>query len=329
MKTDIKTLQQTSTVRTDLNRKPPAVNDWHELSGKINYSLCNDYLFRAMLQTDSESLRYMISCLLDLPLETLSVQLLNPIELGEKIEDKDYILDLRVLVNDEILCNVEMQVWNQAYWEPRSLAYLCRTFSGQFPQGSRYTHPKPAIQVGILSFPFPNVNKFYSQHIMMEKDTHTIFSSLLQINVLSLLHLDKATTAERSSGLFTWARFFRAGTWEELKMLEKEDARIGAAAESVYKLICSEKIRSQIEAREDYYLTMESYNEAIRERDELLAEKEKQLAELAEKDRENAKQIVEKNEQLVAKDKELAEKERQRAEMEAQIEQLRAQLVKK
>ena len=322
MKTDIKTLQQKSTIRTDLGRKPPAVNDWHELSGKINYSLCNDYLFRAMLQTDPESLKYMISCLLDLPLETLSVQLLNPVELGEKIEDKDFILDLRVLVNDEILCNVEMQVWNQAYWEPRSLAYLCRTFSGQFPQGSRYTLPKPAIQVGILSFPFPNVNKFYSQHIMMEKDTHTIFSSLLQINVLSLLHLDKATTAERSSGLFTWAQFFRARTWEELKMLEKEDARIGAAAESVYKLICSETIRSQMEAREDYYLTMESYNEAIRERDKQLAEKEEQLAEKEE-------QLAEKEEQLAEKDKELAEKERQRAEMAAQIEQLRAQLEKR
>ena len=192
MKTDIKTLQQTSTIRTDLSRKPPAVNDWHELSGKINYSLCNDYLFRAMLQTDPESLRYMISCLLDLPLETLSVQLLNPIELGEKIEDKDYILDLRVLVNDEILCNVEMQVWNRAYWEPRSLAYLCRTFSGQFPQGSRYTHPKPAIQVGILSFPFPNVNKFYSQHIMMEKqllatDKHLMTKVTQSNGVLDIL----------------------------------------------------------------------------------------------------------------------------------------------
>ena len=315
MEKDYETHQKKTTVRTDLSRKPPAVNDWHELSGKINYSLCNDYLFKAMMQTDPESLRYMISCLLGLPLENLTVQLQNPIELGEKIEDKDFFLDLKVLINDEILCNVEMQVWNHVYWEPRSLAYLCRTYSGQFPHGSQYTNPKPAIHVGILNFPFPNVNKLYSQHFMMEKDTHTIFSSLLQINVLSLIHLDKATIAERSSGLFTWARFFRAETWEELKMLEKEDERIGAAAESVYRLTCSEKIRYQMEAREDYYLTINSYNTAIKELDEQLAEKDEQLAEKDE-------QLAERDEQLAAKDKELAAKTAQIAELRAQLEKL-------
>ena len=204
--------KNTVSIRADPSRKLPPVKDWHELSGKISYSLCNDYLFKAMLQTDPDALNYMISCLLDLPLDTLNVIVLNPIELGDQINDKDFILDLKVLVNNEILCNVEMQVWNQTFREPRSLAYLCRTFADQFSYGSKFTHPKPAIHVGILNFPFPNINKLYSHFFMMEKDSHTIYSSLLQINVLSLLHPDKATTADRSSGLFTWARFFRAET---------------------------------------------------------------------------------------------------------------------
>ena len=228
-------------VRADPSRKLPPVNDWHELSGKINYSLCNDYLFRALLQTDPDALNYLISCLLELPLDTLNVVIQNPIELGDEISDKDYVLDLKVLVNNEILCNVEMQVWNQSYWAPRSLAYLCRTFADQFSYGGKFSHPMPAIHVGILSFSFPNVDKFYSHFFMMEKDSHAVYSSLLQINVLSLLHLDKATTADRSSGLFTWARFFRAGTWEELKMLEQEDEKIGTAASTVFRLMCEDR----------------------------------------------------------------------------------------
>jgi predicted transposase/invertase (TIGR01784 family) len=287
-------------VRADPTRKLPPVNDWHELSGKINYSLCNDYLFRALLQTDPDALNYLISCLLELPLDTLNVVIQNPIELGDEISDKDYVLDLKVLVNNEILCNVEMQVWNQSYWAPRSLAYLCKTFADQFSYGGKFVHPMPAIHVGILSFSFPNVDKFYSHFFMMEKDSHAVYSSLLQINVLSLLHLDKATTADRSSGLFTWARFFRAGTWEELKMLEKEDARIGTAANTVFRLMCDDKVRMQMEAREDFYRIMDSYKEELEEQRAKIEEQSKELA--AAND-----QLKEKNDQLKEKDRLIAE----------------------
>ena len=123
----------------------------------------------------------------------------------------------------------------------------------------------------------------------MEKDSHAVYSSLLQINVLSLLHLDKATTADRSSGLFTWARFFRAGTWEELKMLEQEDARIGTAADTVFRLMCDDKVRMQMEAREDFYRIMDSYKEELEEQRSKIEEKSRELAvannQMKEKDR--------------------------------------------
>ena len=294
-------------VRADPSRKLPPVNDWHELSGKINYSLCNDYLFRALLQTDPDALNYLISCLLELPLDTLNVVIQNPIELGDELSDKDYVLDLKVLVNNEILCNVEMQVWNQSYWAPRSLAYLCRTFADQFSYGGKFSHPMPAIHVGILSFSFPNVDKFYSHFFMMEKDSHAVYSSLLQINVLSLLHLDKATTADRSSGLFTWARFFRAGTWEELKMLEKEDARIGSAASTVFRLMCDDKVRMQMEAREDFYRIMDSYKEELEEQRAKIKEQSEELEKQRVKVEEQSEKLTVANDQLREKDLLIAE----------------------
>jgi len=292
-------------LRADPSRKLPPVNDWHELSGKINYSLCNDYLFRALMQTDPDALNYLISCLLELPLDTLNVVIQNPIELGDQIDDKDYVLDLKVLVNNEILCNVEMQVWNQSYWAPRSLAYLCKTFADQFSYGGKFSHPMPAIHVGILSFSFPNVDKFYSHFFMMEKDSHAVYSSLLQINVLSLLHLDKATTADRSSGLFTWARFFRAGTWEELKMLEQEDEKIGTAASTVFRLMCDDKVRMQMEAREDFYRIMDSYKE--------------ELEEQRSKIEEQSTKIEKQSRDLAAANNQIKEKDRLIAELQAAL----------
>ena len=273
----------------------------------------------------SVTVNYMVSCFLDLPLETLNVVIQNPIELGDEISDKDYFLDLKILVNDEILCNVEMQVWNQSYWAPRSLAYLCRTFADQFSYGSKFVHPKPAIHVGILSFSFPNVDKLYSRFFMMEKDSHAVYSSLLQINVLSLLHLDKATTADRSSGLFTWARFFRAGTWEELKMLENEDSRIGSAIDTVFRLMCDDKVRMQMEAREDFYRIMDSYKEELKEQRAKIEEQSEEL----EKQRVKVEEQSEELEKQRVKVEEQSEKlEKQRVKVEEQSEELEKQRMK-
>ena len=277
-------------VRADPSRKLPPVNDWHELSGKINYSLCNDYLFRALLQTDPEALNYLISCLLELPLDTLSVVIQNPIELG---------------------------------WVPRSLAYLCKTFADQFSYGGKFVHPMPAIHVGILSFSFPNVDKFYSHFFMMEKDSHAVYSSLLQINVLSLLHLDKATTADRSSGLYTWARFFRAGTWEELKMLEEKDARIGTAVNTVFRLMCDDKVRMQMEAREDFYRIMDSYKEELVEQRSKIEEQGTKIEEQSTKIEEQGTMIEKQSRDLAAANNQIKEKDRLIAELQATLSKMK------
>ena len=61
-------------------------------------------------------------------------------------------------------------------------------------------------------------------------------------------------------------------------MLEKEDPRIGSAIDTVFSLMCDDKVRMQMEAREDFYRIMDSYKE---EMEEQKAEIEKQREELA------------------------------------------------
>ena len=255
----------------------------------------NDYLFRALLQTDPNALNYLISCLLELPLDTLNVVIQNPIELG---------------------------------WVPRSLAYLCKTFADQFSYGGKFVHPMPAIHVGILSFSFPNVDKFYSHFFMMEKDSHAVYSSLLQINVLSLLHLDKATTADRSSGLYTWARFFRAGTWEELKMLEEKDARIGTAVNTVFRLMCDDKVRMQMEAREDFYRIMDSYKEELVEQRSKIEEQGTKIEEQSTKIEEQNTMIEEQGTMIEKQSRDLAAANNQIKEKDRLIAELQAALSK-
>ena len=83
--------------------------------------------------------------------EIKSVQITNPIKLGEDIDDKTFVLDVNVLLNDNTIVNLEMQMQNERNWEERSLSYLCRSFD-QLYQGQDYIEAKPAIHIGFLNF---------------------------------------------------------------------------------------------------------------------------------------------------------------------------------
>lgn len=83
-------------------------------TGKIDFGMINDYMFRAILQAHNNVLKGPISALLHMDCkEVRSATILNPIVLGEAVDNKSFILDIEVLMNDEALINFEMQVVNE------------------------------------------------------------------------------------------------------------------------------------------------------------------------------------------------------------------------
>ena len=100
-------------------------------TGTIDYPLMNDYMFRSVMQSNENVLKGLLCSLLHLnPNDIWSVQILNPIELGKRISDKDFILDIKILMNNNTSINLEMQVNNRYNWPERSLVYLSRLFDG-------------------------------------------------------------------------------------------------------------------------------------------------------------------------------------------------------
>ena len=67
-------------------------------SGELCYNMTNDYMFRAVLQKNKKVLKGLIEVLLHLDPESLDVEITNPIILGESFENKDFILDINVII---------------------------------------------------------------------------------------------------------------------------------------------------------------------------------------------------------------------------------------
>lgn len=87
----------------------------------------------------------------------------------------------------------------------------------------------------------------------MNEKTHRIYSDKLRLSVVDLTQIPLATEEDRLHEIDTWASIFKATTWEELKMIAKDNEYLKEAAETAYQLSAEEAIRQQCEAREDFY----------------------------------------------------------------------------
>lgn len=246
-------------------------------TGKIDYQMTNDYMFHAALQKNPKVLKSLVCSLLRLRLQEIrSIQIINPIILGETVDEKTFILDINIVLNDNTLINLEMQVENLYNWEERSLSYLCCTFD-QLQKGEEYSSAKPVIHISFLDFtPFPEYPEFYASYQFMNEKNHHIYSDKLTLRVVDLRQIELATAEDQASGLEHWARLFKASTWEEIRMIAKKDENLLEATETLYTLNADELVRRQCEARADYYRLHNSIN---RRMEELLLEKENAVEE--------------------------------------------------
>lgn len=264
------------------------------LIGPLTIPMTNDYLFRALLQQNNKVLKGLISSLLHLPLEEIaSVEITNPIELGTAIDAKTFLLDIKVLLNNDTIINLEMQVINEHNWPERSLSYLCRSFDN-LNKGEDYLMIKPIIQICFLDFTlFPSNPEFYATYQLLNVKNHIVYSDKLRLCVLDLTRIDLATKKDRHYQIDYWASLFKATTWEELVMLAEKNESIAEATETVYKLSQEEMIRLQCEAREDYYRRertiqrqmheLQTTNEELTTTNKQLVEQNRQLTEELEK----------------------------------------------
>lgn len=249
-----------------------------EAHGIIPYGMTNDYMFRAVLQSNDKVLQGLICSLLHLSKrEITSIEITNPVILGKSVEDKEFRLDINVLLNNNTVINLEMQVANEMNWPNRSILYLCRSFDNP-KHGQDYRETMSAIHIGFLDFTlFKEYPEFYSTYKLINVKNHHIYSDNFILNVVNLSRIDLATKEDRAYGIDHWAALFKAKTWEELKMIAEKDKDIEEAARSLFQFCTDEQVRKLCQDREEYYQDLRNYEREIERMKKVIAEKEAEM----------------------------------------------------
>lgn len=263
-----------------------------QATGKLPYSLTNDYLFRALLQKNNRVLTHLICALLHLqPNEVETVTIENPIVLGEALDSKTFVLDIRVQLNNRILINLEMQIINYQNWPERSLAYLCRNFD-QLQSGQDYLEIRPVIHISFLDFSlFPEYPEFYATYKLINEKNHNVFTDKFILSVVDLKRTDIATIEDRQWKIDYWAALFKATTWEEIKMLAQQNPIMEEAAVTMYEMSAEDSIREQCRAREEYYRTLNTFQAELEQKDQELEQKDQMIDQLTQEIRRLREQL--------------------------------------
>lgn len=267
---------------------------YEQATGSPKYGLTNDYMFRVVFQENELARKGLIAAILRMnPDDIQNVTIRNPITPGKQIDDKEFVLDLKVILNNNHLINLEMQMTNQHNWQDRSLSYLCRSFD-QLYKGEEYAEAKPVTHIGFLNFtPFPEHPEFNSCYKLLNIKNHGLYSDKFTLHVIDLTHIELATKEDKTWKINYWARLFTATTWEEVKMIAENDIHMKEAAKEMYVLSADEMIEERCRARNDYQKQLNTHNRTLRE-------------------------LEEANKTIEAKDKEIERLKQQLAELQSQ-----------
>lgn len=221
------------------------------------YSMRNDYMFHMVFQENLDALIAFTAAIMRIDVnEIQSCDIRNPILAGSQINTKTCILDIRLLLNNSMLIDLEMQVVPKDFWVKRSLLYWARTYD-TLKKGEIYSELKPTVHVGILNYSlFDDHKKFFSEYKLQDTEDSYLYSEDCCIKILDLTQIDQAKQNEQE--LVKWARFFAADSFNELYDAAYGSEVLQKMVVTMKELTADEKAQLIMEGRADYESSMKS-----------------------------------------------------------------------
>jgi len=172
-----------------------------------------DYAFKHLLGRESTRpilINVLDSVLLPAPGHNIhDVDLMNPFNSKEALDDKLSILDIKARDQSGRQFNVEMQMLAYRYYEKRILYYGCKLHQQQLHEGEDYLKLRPTISISFLDHVmFPDVPDYHLRFRLLEESRHFPFTEDLEIHILELPKFNKSES-ELKTDLDIWLYFFR------------------------------------------------------------------------------------------------------------------------
>ena len=185
----------------------------------------------------------------------------NPITEKDVLDDKLGVMDIRLEINGNIDCDVEMEMINRGNIEIRLMRYVSKIFIKGLKVGEKYVEAKDSIAILIANFELAKhkeVKKILTEYEMREKDYgNIVLTDKVKIYILELPKIERMKSEDKNLNL--WIKFIKdlevkhmADNEEKDEKLEETIKAIQEAKEKYEELCQDEHARYIAELREKY-----------------------------------------------------------------------------
>lgn len=221
-----------------------------------------DFAFKEIMANEKARIGFLSAVLKIRPEEIKETRILNTYLQKIHEDDKQGILDVRILMNNDTEIDTEIQLSELKVWADRALFYLSKMYTEQIKQGQTYDVFKKCVNISILDFTlFPKEAEFYSCFHIREDTRNFLYTDKMEFHVIELPKLPEEIR-ENSSDIELWAKFINAERKEELEMIATKNSYIASAYEQLQVISQDKEKRLEYEAREK---ALRDYNQSMKE----------------------------------------------------------------
>ena len=185
----------------------------------------------------------------------------NPITEKEVLDDKLGVMDIRLEINGNVDCDVEMEMINRGNIEIRLMRYVSKIFIKGLKVGEKYVKAKDSIAILIANFELDKhkeVKKILTEYEMREKDYgNIVLTDKIKVYILELPKIERMKSEDKKLNL--WIKFIKdlevkklADNKEKDEKLEETIKAIQEAKKKYEELCQDEQARYIAELREKY-----------------------------------------------------------------------------
>ena len=185
----------------------------------------------------------------------------NPITEKELLDDKLGVMDIRLEINGNIDCDVEMEMVNRGNIEIRLMRYVSKIFIRGLKAGEDYLEAKDSIAILVANFELDRhkeVKKILTEYEMREKDYgNIVLTDKIKVYILELPKIERMKSEDKNLNL--WIKFIKDLEVKHMAENEEKDEKLEETIKAIqeakkkYEELCQdEHARYIAELREKY-----------------------------------------------------------------------------
>ena len=222
----------------------------------------NDFIFKRIFgaEGNEDITKHLISNIIGEEIKKLEIK--NPYLLRETKDDKEEILDIKAILDDDIQCDIEIQVGNNHDIEKRLLNSWAKMYRQSIGKGKNYINMKRTIVIFITLFDVDNlkgIQEYKTKWQIQEEKLKFRLTDVFEVDIIELSKAKKDIMNgkfEAPQNIKDWVTFLvNPKKLEEESKMEEMSEEVRKAYEIWQNLNLTEEERERAEHR---YLELES-----------------------------------------------------------------------